>query len=66
MERAGDSTLCQEEADEETVYFARDAALAEPEFRAKLDTMERPRRAVLHDAGFREALVCLLRVFGSS
>jgi hypothetical protein len=35
--------------DEETVYAAKDAALteAEPEFRAILDTMERPRRAVL-------------------
>lgn len=42
--------LCEEgSADEETVYAARDAALeeAEPEFRATLDTMERPRRAVL-------------------
>jgi hypothetical protein len=36
-------------ADEETVFAAKDAALdeAEPEFRAVLDTMERPRRAVL-------------------
>lgn len=36
-------------ADEETVYAAKDAALteAEPEFRAILDTMERPRRVVL-------------------
>ena len=36
-------------ADEETVLAAKDAALdeAEPEFRAVLDTMERPRRAVL-------------------
>jgi hypothetical protein len=35
--------------DEETVLAAKDAALteAEPEFRAVLDTMERPRRAVL-------------------
>lgn len=35
--------------DEETVFAAKDAALdeAEPEFRAVLDTMERPRRAVL-------------------
>jgi hypothetical protein len=42
-------TLCQDEADEETVFAAKDAALAEaePEFRAILDTMERPRRAVL-------------------
>jgi len=36
-------------ADEETVLAAKDAALdeSEPEFRAILDTMERPRRAVL-------------------
>jgi hypothetical protein len=42
-------TLCQDEADEEMVFAAKDAALAEaePEFRAILDTMERPRRAVL-------------------
>jgi len=42
-------TLCQDEADEETVFAAKDAAMAEaePEFRAILDTMERPRRAVL-------------------
>jgi uncharacterized protein len=42
-------TLCHDEADEETVFAAKDAALAEaePEFRAILDTMERPRRAVL-------------------
>jgi hypothetical protein len=42
-------TLCEDEADEETVFAAKDAALAEaePEFRAILDTMERPRRAVL-------------------
>jgi hypothetical protein len=42
-------TLCQDEADEETVFAAKDVALAEaePEFRAILDTMERPRRAVL-------------------
>ena len=41
--------LCKDKADEETVYAAKDAALteAEPEFRAILDTMERPRRAVL-------------------
>ncbi len=41
--------LCGDEADEETAYAASDAALreAEPEFRAILDTMERPRRAVL-------------------
>jgi uncharacterized protein len=39
----------EEVADEETIFAARDAALAEaePEFRAILDTMERPRRAVL-------------------
>jgi uncharacterized protein len=42
-------TLCQDEAEDETVFAAKDAALAEaePEFRAILDTMERPRRAVL-------------------
>jgi uncharacterized protein len=42
-------TFCQDEAEEETVFAAKDAALAEaePEFRAILDTMERPRRAVL-------------------
>lgn len=41
--------LCGDEADEETAYAASDTALreAEPEFRAILDTMERPRRAVL-------------------
>jgi uncharacterized protein len=41
--------LCRAEADEETVFAAKEAAHkeAEPELRAILDTMERPRRAVL-------------------